>query len=112
MDKLEACATEYAGNWRKFQSFGWSNQPEKAEDWCIVHTHHRDSTFQELCRVSKVRETLKSLIGDDVREEHMNHWAVGWIDGFSIRVYDEKGRITKAFRAFYRHKKPKKQEEE
>ena len=30
-------------------------------------------------------------------EEHHTHWAVGWVDGYAIRVY-RRGRITKAFR--------------
>ena len=36
----------------------------------------------------------------DVFEEHHNHFAVGWIEGYSIRVYRD-GRITKAFRTYY-----------
>lgn len=41
--------------------------------------------------------------GDDpdvVFESH-SHWAVGHIDGFSIRVF-KRGRITKAFKAYHK----------
>jgi hypothetical protein len=34
-----------------------------------------------------------------VAEDH-SHWAVGWVKGYSIRVY-KRGRITKAFRAYH-----------
>ena len=36
----------------------------------------------------------------DVMEEHHNHWAVGWVDGYAIRVF-RRGRITKAFRTWH-----------
>ena len=35
-----------------------------------------------------------------VRETH-NHWAVGHVDGFSVRVY-RHGRITRAFRTWHK----------
>jgi hypothetical protein len=50
-----------------------------------------------------IEEALKPLMtGDDpdvVSESH-GHFAVGWIDGFSIRVF-RRGRITKAFRTYH-----------
>ena len=33
-------------------------------------------------------------------EEHHNHWAVGWVDGYAIRVYRD-GKITEAFRTWH-----------
>ena len=36
----------------------------------------------------------------DVMEEHHKHWAVGWVDGYAIRVF-RRGRITKAFRTWH-----------
>ena len=36
----------------------------------------------------------------DVVFESHNHWAVGHVDGFSIRVY-RRGRITKAFKTYH-----------
>jgi hypothetical protein len=41
--------------------------------------------------------------GDDpdvVFESH-SHWAVGHVDGFSIRVFDGDGKITEAFRKYH-----------
>lgn len=36
----------------------------------------------------------------DVVPEHHSHWACGWIDGHSIRVFRD-GDITDAFRAYH-----------
>lgn len=33
-------------------------------------------------------------------EEHHNHWAVGWVDGYAIRVYRD-GEVTDAFRTYH-----------
>lgn len=43
-DVLES-AKEFAGNWRKFESFAWSSdaQPRDAEKYAIVYLSHRDS---------------------------------------------------------------------
>jgi hypothetical protein len=41
--------------------------------------------------------------GDDpfvVMESH-HHWAVGHVDGFSIRVFDSNGEITPAFKVYH-----------
>jgi hypothetical protein len=36
----------------------------------------------------------------DVVPEHHSHWACGWIDGFAIRVFDNKDDVTPAFSAY------------
>jgi hypothetical protein len=33
-------------------------------------------------------------------EEHHNHWACGWVDGYSIRVFRD-GQVTEAFRTYF-----------
>jgi hypothetical protein len=104
---LKEYAAEMAGNWKKFQSFGWSDKPEMAEDWTIIYTHNRDSDVLEQSNANAIKREMEPFAeGDDpdAVEEHHGHWAVGWVDGWAIRVYGySKGRkiITKAFEKMY-----------
>jgi hypothetical protein len=101
--ELEAAASEAAGNWRKFNSFAWHRQNElhKPDDWAIFYTHHRDSGILDQSNAAAIEEALTPFTknGDVVFESHF-HWAVGHIDGFSVRVV-RRGRITKAFKAYH-----------
>ena len=74
-------------------------------DWAIIYTHHRDSGLMDQSNAAAIEEALKPFTeGDDpdvVFESHF-HWAVGHIEGFSVRVYRRgRGRITKAFKAYH-----------
>lgn len=108
-DTLEEFAEEFAGNWMKFESFVWHDEPEEnSEDWGIYYTHNRDSGILDTSNYEVIRETLKKYTeweGDDKEptaiEEHHGHWAVGWIDGFSILVYDKDRNITPACEELY-----------
>lgn len=73
---LEEAAREAAGNWQHFDCFAWHRSCDlrDADKWAIVYTNNRDAV-----------------------PEHHHHWAVGHVDGFSIRVF-RRHRITKAFR--------------
>lgn len=102
---LEVAAKEAAGNWARFECFAWSRAREldDADQWCIVYTHQRDSGLLDQSNAHAIEAALEPYTeGDDpdVVDEHHSHWAVGWIDGVSIRVF-KKGRITKAFRAHH-----------
>ncbi|MFH5803203.1 hypothetical protein [Alienimonas sp. DA493] len=100
-------AAEYAaGNWQRFDSFVWrrADELEDADRWTIHYTHHRDSGLLDQSNAEQIRQTLGPFAeGDDpdvVTETH-SHWAVGHIDGFSLRVY-RADEITEAFRTFHR----------
>ncbi len=99
----EAAAQAAAGNWRKFDSFAWHRQNEvkKPDDWAIIYTHHRDSGILDQSNAAAIEAALTPFTktGDVVFESHF-HWAVGHIDGFSIRVY-RRGQITEAFEAYH-----------
>jgi hypothetical protein len=102
---VEAAATQAAGNWRNFDSFVWWRESElnDPDQWLIHYPHHLDSGLLEQSNAARMRRALGPFThGDDpdvVVESH-SHWAVGHIDGFSLRVYRD-GKITKAFRAFH-----------
>ncbi len=102
---LEAAAKAAAGNWKHFECFCWHRQNDLpgADQWCIVYTHHRDSGLLDQSNSAAIEEAMERFTerkNPDVVPEHHHHWAVGWVDGFSIRVY-RRGRITKAFRTYY-----------
>jgi len=100
--KLEAAAQTAAGNWQHFECFSWhrASEIDDPSDWAIIYTHHRDSGLIELSNADAITNALKPFLGKDIVAEHHNHWAVGWVDGYSIRVY-RRGHITKAFRAYH-----------
>ena len=102
---LEDAAKKAAGNWRDFTCFAWFRQKDvdDAENWFIIYTHHRDSGLLDQSNTATIAKSLEPFTeGDDpdvVAESH-SHWAVGWIEGFSIRVF-RNGLITDAFRVYH-----------
>lgn len=102
---LEAAAKEAAGNWRRFDSFCWhrARDLDDAENWAIVYTHNRDSGLLDQSNADAIEKAMRPFTKGDnpnvVFENHF-HWAVGHIDGMSIRVF-KMGRITKAFKTYH-----------
>jgi hypothetical protein len=102
---LEEAAREAASNWKEFTCFCWHRafDLEDADQWAILYTHHRDSGLLDLSNaaaISKALEPFTDTDDPDVVFESHNHWAVGHIDGMSIRVYRD-GQITEAFQAYH-----------
>lgn len=102
--ELEDAAKGAAGNWKRFDSFYWFRDDiEDAGNWAIFYTHHRDSGLLDQSNASVINKSLAPFTdGDDpdvVMESH-NHWAVGSIEGFSLRVFRD-GQITDAFRKYH-----------
>lgn len=77
---------------------------ESPENWAIHCTHHRDSGLLDQSNAEVIARKLETFMkGDDpdmVAESH-EHWLVGHIDGFSIRVYDTSRQITDAFNRYF-----------
>lgn len=101
---IDAAARELAGNWRHFDSFCWDRgyNLDDRDDWTIVYTHNRDSGLLDQSNAAAIERELEPFTegnDPDVVPERHHHWACGWIDGYSIRVYRE-GRVTEAFRAY------------
>lgn len=98
---VENAATEMVGNHERFDSFCWHEPPDDAENWCLVYTHNRDSDLLEESNADAIRTELEPFMeSGDVRSEHHGHWACGWIDGYAIRVFDDAGEVTEAFRTW------------
>ena len=102
---VEAAANDVAGNWQKFTCFAWSRgyDLEDAECWAIFYTSGRDAGLLAQSNHDEIAKRLAPFMeGDDpdvVAESH-SHWAVGFLDGFSIRVFDKDGGITAAFKEY------------
>jgi hypothetical protein len=102
---LEDAATEAAGNWQSWTCFVWDRERglDDAEDWAIVYTHNRDSGLLAQSNADAINEAIEPFTDSDdpdvVMESH-SHWAVGHVDGFSIRVY-RNGEITEAFKTYH-----------
>ena len=106
---VEGAAKSLAGNWRDFDCFAWSRgyEIEHADQWMIWYTSSRDAGLLEQSNEQAINDRLRPFSeGDDpdLLFERHSHWAVGYIDGFSIRVYRPDGSITPAFEEFCRIK--------
>ena len=102
---LEHAAREAAGNWRSWTCFVWDREREidAPENWSIVYTHNRDSGLLAQSNAAAIADVLRPFSetkNPDVVFESHAHWAVGHVDGFSIRVYRD-GEITEAFHTYH-----------
>jgi len=97
---IEEFAKEAAGNWQEFGSFSWHTRYdlEDPENFCIVYTSNRDSRLMDQSNEAAIEKEMAEFIGDDCWQERHSHWAVGYVDGYVIRVYDKDGNITPAFK--------------
>lgn len=101
---LDAAAKAAARNWRRFDSFAWFGKPDNADAWGIFYTQNRDSSALDQSNHAVITAALRPYndsADSDVREERHSHWAVGWVDGFAIRIYAPDGSVTAAFRTFH-----------
>ena len=102
---IEDHAREAAGNWKTWTCFVWfrDGDIEDPDNWAIIYTHNRDSGLLDQSNADQIAKAMTPYSdGDDpdvVFESH-THWAVGHVDGFSIRVYRD-GQITAAFKAYH-----------
>jgi len=102
---LKDAAKGAAGNWKSWTCFVWFRESEIADpdDWAIIYTHNRDSGLLDQSNaehIAKAMEPFAERDDPDVVMESHDHWAVGHVDGFSIRVYRD-GEITLAFRTYH-----------
>ena len=102
---LEDAARRAAGNWMSWTCFVWDREREidTPDCWSIIYTHNRDSGLLDQSNAVSIASALEPFsTGDDpdvVFESH-SHWAVGHVDGFSIRVFRD-GAVSDAFRTYH-----------
>jgi hypothetical protein len=98
---IEDAAKKAAGNWRRFDCFCWDRAREidDSDSWSIIYTKHRDSGLLDqsnAAAIAKVMRVFADTEDPDVVFESHSHWAVGHINGFSVRVFRD-GELTPAF---------------
>jgi hypothetical protein len=103
---LEDAANEAAGNWQRFNCFVWFRDRElpDPDNWAIIYTHNRDSGLLDQSNAEVIRKAMQPFADTedpDVVFESHSHWAVGHVDGFSLRVFRD-GQITEAFKVYHR----------
>ena len=101
----EDAASEAAGNWRRFTCFVWdrARDLDAPDAWAIIYTHNRDSGLLDVSNADAIARALTPFTeaeDPDVVFESHSHWAVGHVDGFSIRVHRD-AEITEAFRTYH-----------
>jgi hypothetical protein len=94
---VEAAAVALTGNFRRFTNFAYFG--DKDASWAIVYTHNRDSGLLDQSNAAAIAKAL-ARFPDDVVEICHSHWAVGYVDGFELRVYATGGAITPAFATY------------
>ena len=105
LSSLATYTAAMVANWRMFGSFYWNWSKQGIDDpdlWSIIYTHNRDSTLIDESNASAIDKAMASFVidGSAYTEDH-NHWAVGWIKGYSVRVYGNDGQPTPAIAAMY-----------
>jgi hypothetical protein len=102
---VEDAAKDAAGNWQDFNCFWWQRKTEieDPENWAIIYTHNRDSGLLDQSNAEVIAEAMRPFAdtedADVVFESH-SYWAVGHVDGFSVRVFKD-GEITPAFKRYH-----------
>lgn len=68
-------------------------------NWGTFLGHHRDSTLLEESNWEVITNDMLNRFPDDVELVTFGHWGVGWIEEMFVRMRDEQGRFTSAFKA-------------
>jgi hypothetical protein len=86
------------GNWKRFDSFMLLGVPDPKR-FTIVYTTTRDSGI--LATVNgKVTDDVMDCYKRDCTKISHNHWAVGHINGYEIKVFKKDGSVTDAWCAY------------
>lgn len=101
-DHCRDMASKASANHEKFQSFGWHDCPDDAQEWCVVYTSSRDSGLVDESNAATIAKEMEPFLSDPemIRTEHHSHWACGYVDGYAIRVFTDASHteVTPAFK--------------
>lgn len=102
-----------AGNWKSWKNFvgdrasSYQRDPDNGipdpDNWCIWYTHNRDDGLLSQSNAHAISEMMDPFTkpddtdNSDALEEDHNHWACGWVKGYSVRVLDPDGKPTRAY---------------
>lgn len=94
-------AKQCANNWKRFDSFGIRDAHEY-EGWYIFYTSNRDSGLLDRSNEEQINQALKDFDEDQVKSFGASHWAVGYCDGYAVKVYEDKETLTPVFKELCR----------
>ena len=95
-------AVEETANIPDFAYFG---DLPLGETWAFTFSRNRDSSLLEISNYETIKKDLENRFPRDVQEEHVSHWAVGWVDHLAVRMLGKNGKVTKAGIAALKWKK-------
>lgn len=101
---IASAAKLSAGNFLTWRDY-YCGDDSLDEKWAIFYTHGRDSRLMAESNAAAIEKELDRFVNEDVespdaKEYSASHWAVGWVDGYAIRVYRDDGSITEAFETY------------
>lgn len=97
-DHAEDYAEKLTDNWKSFESFGLHDPEHDYEGATIWHTLTRDSELITKANAKTIEEGMQPFLdGKQAWSFSARHWAVGWVDGYAVRVRDAAGEFTPAF---------------
>lgn len=89
---------------RRPRDFGTSDESAFTTHGCLI-TMHRDSDILDQSNYIVANKILTAVPDSenedgwkDVYTMHAGHWAVGWMDHLMVRVRDDNGEFTEAWR--------------
>lgn len=95
-ERLRAYAQEAL---RRPEDFGYNGELPLFQTWGLApFTTHRDADDLQHSNFECIERDLVAAFPGDVNVERFRHFAVGWIDHLLVKVVDEQGGITPAFR--------------
>ncbi|HUU88864.1 MAG TPA: hypothetical protein VMX17_14085 [Candidatus Glassbacteria bacterium] len=100
LDMIEK-GQEAAGNWKEFESFVWRRawDLDDPDNWTIINTNSRDSDLLTQSNAAAISEEMGKFPEEDACAHGASHWAVGWVEGWEVRVFqnEAKTKVTEAF---------------
>lgn len=109
--RIGAAAAEAAGNWQNWQNFVWfgSNDVPNSDKVMLGYVTGPQSTVRDMANGVVIAKALEPFMGnmskDDTKTaDHFGadfHGDKNSLKGFMVRVYDNKGLVTDAFRALF-----------
>lgn len=111
---IDSDAKKFAGNFLRGDGYVMWKQPRDPEKWCLYGIRNRNSDLLTQSNADAIEAELEPfmdvndidsdglpMFNSDLHSVRSSCSMVGWVDEILCRVYDNDGRITPAFRAFY-----------
>jgi hypothetical protein len=97
---IEEKAKAAAGNHRRAEGLLWSAEPKDGENWALIPAQHRGSDNIDKSNAVIIEREICEQFPDDAHMERFSDWLAGWSENLVLRVYDQEGKITPAFKAY------------